>query len=553
MAGGKQSPRDKMIGMMYLVLLALLAMNVTKSVLNSFVVMNGALEETNEAFSGKNAATMSEFNKQNMLNEAKVGPWLKKAKAVSEASKELNDYFEALKKHIIIKVEGYSEDMLVDGDDWVTLDTAEALGDIDKPQTILLGPDPALPIEGEWTMLEMQAKIADWEQKVLAQMPAADKATIQSEIHFEYEDGLNADGEAEPWHISHFYHAPLAAVITDITMFQNQVKTRESRALGVLMSKITAAEFDFDMVDVKVIPNSNYVVLGDSFKADVIVAAYSSTQNPELEVGSALDTAGKAQKDWAVKNAFDASRVNVKDGVAHYGYKPTSEGEVTWGGIMKIRKAGTDQYELYPFEHTFIAAKPSMVVSPTKMNVMYRGLDNPVEVSVAGFSASELVVTCTGGSLSGSNGNYTVKPGNTSRTIKVNVAVKSKSGGTKSMGSSEFRVKAVPLPTPKFATVLGAGKPVSLAQVKRSKKVEVVLQDFDFDGVKYKVTAFQMVGYNKGKKIVLNSSSERVTSKMTKFIGTQKSKSQIVVKNIQVVGPDGKKKMIPGSVVVDVK
>ena len=223
MAGGKQSPRDKMIGMMYLVLLALLAMNVTKSVLNSFVVINGAMTETNEAFAAKNNATMAEFSVQNGLNEAKVLPFYNKAKAVHKASQDLDEYFENLKRHIIAETEGYSPEVLANGNEWITLDTAEALGDIDRPQTILLGSDEVNPKDGDWTMKEMKEKISEWEAKVLAQFPANQQKDLES-IHFVYEDGVNHDGEIEPWHMSHFYHAPLAAVITDISMFQNQVK-----------------------------------------------------------------------------------------------------------------------------------------------------------------------------------------------------------------------------------------------------------------------------------------------------------------------------------------
>jgi gliding motility-associated protein GldM len=550
MAGGKQSPRDKMIGMMYLVLLALLAMNVTKSVLNSFVVINGAMTETNDAFAQKNDATMAEFSVQNGLNEAKVLPFFNKAKAVHKASKELDEYFENLKKHIISETEGYSPEVLANGTDWITLDTAQALGDIDRPQTILLGSEPMSPKEGDWTMLEMKEKISEWEEKVLAQFPANERASLES-IHFVYEDGVNHDGEIEPWHISHFYHAPLAAVITDISMFQNQVKNSESQALGLLMDNITTATYDFDKVEVKVIPKSNYVVLGDSFKAELIVAAYSTTQNPQVVVGAALDTAGKSSKEWAVTNPFDTARVQIKEGIATYGFKPTSEGEKTWGGIVKVPRAGTDDFDFYPFEHTFIAAKPSYVVSPTKMNVMYKSLKNPIDVSVSGFSASDLVISASGGSLSGSNGSYFVTPSNSARKVVVNVSVKTKTGN-KVMGTSEFRVKSIPKPTPKFATVVGSGK-VSLPQLKAASKVTVELKDFMFDGIKYTVKSFSMVGYVKGKKNTITSKSERISAKQKVLISNQKSKSQIVIKNIWVVGPSGQKELIPGNVIIDVK
>ncbi len=549
MAGGKETPRQKMIGMMYLVLLALLAMNVTKSVLNSFVVINGAMTETNEAFDEKNEATFSEFEKQKSINEAKVLPWYKKAQAVREASKELDDYFANLKIQIIAKTEGLSEEEMAGDLSWVTLDTAEALGNIDTPQHILLGSDETKPVDGAWTMLEMKRKIAEWEEKVLAQFPPNQRESLN--IGFKFEGGYNNDGELEPWEITHFYHAPLAAVITDISMFQNQVKNSEYTALNMLMSNISAEDFKFDEIAVKIIPNSNYVVLGDSFKADVIVAAYSTTQAPVLEVGTGLDTAGKGMNDWKVTNMVDESRIKYDNGVAKYGYKPTTEGEVTWGGIIKLKKPGTNQFELYPFEHTFIAAKPSMVVSPTKMNVMYKGLKNPVDVSVAGFSASELVVTVSGGALSGSNGSYFVQPSRESRLVKVNVAVKTKSGATKPMGTAEFRVKSIPKPTPKFATVEGSGR-VSLAQVKASRDVTVELKDFMFDGLKYTVTKFDMTAYVKGKKITLTSKGSGIDSQMRTLIGNQRSKDEITIKNIRVNGPNGNE-LIPGNVVVEIK
>ena len=550
MAGGKQSPRDKMIGMMYLVLLALLAMNVTKSVLNSFVVINGAMAETNEAFAGKNEAAMAEFNKQNTLNEAKVGPWLKRATAVHEASKELDEYFEALKKHIIISTEGYTEEQLAGGDDWVTLDTAQALGDIDKPQTILLGPDPSLPKEGEWTMKEMQEKISAWEDKVLAQIPNDEKGLV--DVHFEYEDGVNADGEMEPWHIAHFYHAPLAAVVTDISMFQNQVKNSESEVLRLLMDHITAAEFDFDEVAVKVIPKSNYVVLGDSFSADVIVAAYSTTQNPVMEVGSALDTAGKTIDQWAVSNPVSEDRISIKDGVAKYSYKPTSEGEVTWGGIMKIRKAGTDQWDLHPFEHTFIAAKPSTVVSPTAMNILYKAVQNPVSVSVGGYASKDISISVSGGKSTGSKGEYMIMPSASSRECVINVSVKGKDGKSKSMGKQVFRIKRLPDPNVKFASVVGSGR-ASKGQIANSKSVRVDQKEMLFDGIKYKVTAFDVVFPSSKGSIVLSSRSDKITPQMKAKFGNLRKGQTVIVKNVKLQLNNDKPRPVMSNIIIEVK
>lgn len=550
MAGGKQSPRDKMIGMMYLVLLALLAMNVSKSVLNSFVVINGAMVKTNKVFSEKNAAVMSEFNKQNTLNEVKVGPWLSRAKAVSDATKVLDDYFVALKRHIMIVVDRYSEEQLAQGDDWVTLDTLKALDDIDTPHHILLGSDETNPIDGPWTMLEMRAKIKVWENIVMNQIPEEDKGGL--DIEFTYEDGMNANGDIEPWHISHFYHAPVAAVITDITMFQNQIRNSESEALVVLMRHITAAEFDFDKVAVKVIPKSNYVILGDSFKADVIVAAYSTTQNPVLEVGTALDTSGVDRSKWNVVNPVSPDKIHIKDGVATYSYVPTSEGEITWGGIMKIRKSGTDQWDLHPFTHTFVAAKSSYVVSPTAMNIVYKAVKNPVNVSVAGYASKDIIIRVNGGKTTGSGGKYMLTPSSSAKQCIVNVSVRTNSGKVKFVGKQVFRIKRLPDPNVKFAAVIGSGK-ASKGQISNSSSVKVDDKDMLFDGIKYKVTSFDIVFPSSKGSIVYTSRSDRITSQMkTKFKGLRKGQT-VIIKNVKMRLNSEKPRPVLSNIIIEVK
>ena len=551
MSGDKETPRQKMIGMMYLVLLALLAMNVTKSVLNSFVIINGAMTETNLAFDGKNQSTLNEFEKQNSQNEAKVLPFYNKAKAVHAATEELNTYFENLKKHIIIRVEGYDPALLENGTDWITLDTVEALGDIDMAQTILLGSEEMNPKDGEWTMLEMKRKIKDWEDKLISQFPPKQQADLEG-IRFEYKDGVNHDGDPEPWHMAHFYHAPIAAVITDITMFQNQIKNSESEALSLLMDNIDAGDFKFDKIEVKVIPNSNYVVLGDSFKAEVIVAAYSSTQNPEFEVGNGLDTAGKSMQEWGVSNPVNASRLTVKDGVSHYGYKPTSEGEKTWGGLVKLKKPGTNEYVMYPFEHTFIAAKPSTVVSPTAMNIFYKDVKNPLSVSVSGFSSKDISINVSGGKVTGSGGSYEVIPNPSSRTCIVSVSVKGKDGKLRSMGKQEFRVKKLPDPNIKFANIIGDGK-ATRGQIKGAKSVDVDRKEMLFDGMKYAVTSFDMVFATSNGSIVLKSKSNKVTSNMKTKIGKLRKGQTLIIKNVRLKLNNGKPKPVMSNIIITVK
>ncbi len=567
MAGGKETPRQKMIGMMYLVLMALLAMNVSKEVLNSFIIINGAIEKTNNAFTAKNAQSLGEFEKQNSLNPEKVGPWLAKAQRVVNAGNAVFDSIADLKRHLIWKTEGATS-----ADNYVEIKSEGAVttyspevdslfsikkigkkDSYDFPTNAMIGSDPANLKEGPRSAVDLHNKLAAFSEAVLNEIPASKREAFRPDAEFDFSEiVIDNAGTKESWEMANFYHVPLAAVITNLSRMQSEVRTIQSDALSLLMSEISAKDFKFDKVEAKVIANSNYVTIGDSFKADVIVAAYSTTDNPGLRIGTELDTAGKAENEWSVKNPLDTSRISVKDGIAHYGYKPTSEGEVKWGGFIVLKEPGTGKEKLYPFEHTFIAAKPSTVVSPTKMNVVYRGLDNPIEVSVSGYAASKVKASVSNGSLSGSNGKFVLKPGK-GKECKVSVTVTDDNGKSKAMGQPfTFRVKDVPKPEPFFAGVTGAGK-VGLGKLKANDYVVAKMEDFDFEGVKWDVVSFEMNGSNRGKVVpTMKARGNRLTSNMKKLLGVQTSGSKVYITNIFAKGPGGVKKNL-GNIVLEVK
>jgi gliding motility-associated protein GldM len=550
--------------------MALLAMNVSKEVLNSFIIINGAIENTNNAFTAKNAQTLGEFEKQNSLNPEKVGDWYQKAQNVMNAGNQVYDSIADLKRFLIWK-SGKAENIdayvtaVSDGrvttyspevDSLFSIKKIEAKDTYDAPTSIMIGSDPANLKEGPRTATDLHAKLEDFSAKVLSEHPSSKREDFRSEAEFDFSDiVIDNAGKKEPWEMANFYHVPLAAVITNLSRMQSEIRTIQSGALNILMSEISAKDFKFDKVEAKVIANSNYITLGDSFKADIIVAAYSTTDNPGLRVGTELDTAGKAESEWAVKNPLekDDERMSVKEGIAHYGYKPTSEGEVKWGGFIVLKEPGTNKEKLYPFEHTFIAAKPSTVVSPTKMNVVYRALENPIEVSVSGYAATKIDAQTTNGSLTKvSPGKYILKPGK-GKECKISVSVKDENGGAKSLGEGfKFRVKDVPAPEPTFAGISGTGKAKS-SKLKVSQYVLAKMKDFDFDGVKWDVISFELLGSNNGQLVPpLKSRSNKVTSKMKSLLGVQRKGDRLFIQNIKARGPGGVEKVLP-SIIIEVQ
>jgi len=290
MAGGKETPRQKMIGMMYLVLMALLAMNVSKEVLNSFVVINTAIENTNEAFSEKNGQALNQFAKQNGINPAKVGPFYAAAQTVVSESDKLDEYLDKLKKRLVAETEGFpgengpndyyetkkANEDIEEGDEWNLMHVGKK-DNYDVVTNVMIGSDPGNPVDGENSAKELRAKIEAWKTKLIASVPAKHRETFKKDIGFTFEQVQVAKNEAQDWEAGNFYHVPIAAVVTNLSRYQADLKTAESEALSLLFGEISADDFKFDTLAVKVLPNSNYITLGDSFKADVIVAAVSYT------------------------------------------------------------------------------------------------------------------------------------------------------------------------------------------------------------------------------------------------------------------------------------
>jgi gliding motility-associated protein GldM len=320
-----------------------------------------------------------------------------------------------------------------------------------------------------------------------------------------------------------------------LSKLQSDVRNAEADIIKQLYGNISANDFKFDTLAAKVIPNTKYVFLGDTFKAEVLVAAFSTTQDPVLEVGFKFDSSGVPVPP------LDTTGVGVSRGVGIYKTVPKTEGLVEWGGVIKIKKPdGT--YQPYTFRDSYMVAKPNITVSPTAMNVFYRGLDNPVEVSAPGVALEQLKVTIDNGSLSGSKGKYTVRPGN---GREANVIVSAElNGQSKKLGQMSFRVKDVPDPKPYFAGKTGSDN-VSIVDLKAAQAVFAKMENFEFD-LKFDIVSFTMSMNYKGNLLEKDSNSNRLTGEMVDLVKAAASKgAKVFIEKIKAKGPDGKIRDLP--------
>lgn len=522
MGGGKLPPRQKMIGMMYLVLTALLAMNISKDILNAFVMINDSLEITNRTFGYKNQIAYDAFDKAYGENKEKVGPFYEKAKKAKEMSKELITYIDNIKYKLIRETDKIAPEI---PDDSLTLHIVDAKDNYDIPTNILIGSEPNNPKEGPFTAKELRVKIEEFRENLLGLIDEKNKANMN--IGLVLKAGVE-NGVKKEWEALTFDHVPLAAVITVLSKIQTDIRNAESDVVKALFSEVDASDFKFDVVEAKVIPQSNYVLLGDSFKADIFVAAYSSTQNPDVLVGD-LDT---------VTNQFKGGTLPVKvaNGVGKFRKRGDSEGSQKVSGLINL-KGPDGSIKSYPFHTEYMVAKGGVVVSPTKMNVLYIGVDNPLDISVSGVAAENLDPSLSGaGSLSKVAAGKYIARVKSGPKATVNVSARF-SGASKAMGSMEFRVKRVPDPVAKYAGKTGSSN-ISKSDLTTALGVIADLENFDFD-LKFQVLEFDISATIQGFEQTKTSKSNMVSEEQKALLKSVKPGAKVYIENVKVKGEDG--------------
>jgi len=532
MAGGKESPRQKMIGMMYLVITALLALNVSKDLLNAFVVINDGLITTNETIYHKSQSVMDQFRAQLALDAKKTRPYYERALEVEQMSEEMNQYVEQLKGHLIQQTVGYDE---------TTADSMYALRNVDKkdnydvPTKILIGSEAAFPKQGEFTALELKSELERFRDDLGALFDPIREKDIIEKIESDIVLGKvpNADGKLENWEVGNFYHLPLAACITNLTKIQSDIRAAENDALKSLYDNVTLNDFKFDTIAAKVVPQSSYVLLGEEYKADVFLAAFSRTEQPEMFIGD-------FGPDESLVNIQDS--LEVHDGLGRLNVKTTKEGFQTYHGVIKMKRNDGSTKDFH-FESEYLVAKPTTTVAPTKMNVLYKGIKNPIKVSAPGVPNENLSVSITGGNSlrAASNGEYEVQMSRSSPSqVFVVVKAEMEDGTTKELGRSEFRVKRLPKPYAKIGEIESSGN-LSAGRLIASRGIRALYSDdFEFN-LNCKVTSFRMNTFYKGGAVDATENSNQFNAEMKTIISALPSGTTVTFDKIFAIGDDGVK------------
>jgi len=523
MAGYKETPRQKMIAMLYLVLTALLALNVSKQIIDAFVTVNESIESTNQNFATKVNEVYSKFEMQYQLNEAKVGPFWEKAKQAQKISLQLRQYVDSIKYIVIQKTDRYET---LEEAKKVALRDVQRKDNFDVPTSFFIGSsETTKSAEG----YKLQKRIEDFKMQLLALLPQEKidliKIGLDTKGPFH-----NRDGKPEDWARHNFYHTILAADVTILNRINADIYNAEYDVVSFLYGSVSAEDFKFDKIAAKVVPKSRYVFIGEEYQAEVFVAAYDTKQNPDVRYVLGVDSI----TDNMAKNAVP---VEGKDGLVRIKFPASAEGLKKYAGVINV-KSPSGIPMTFHFHDEYIVAKPTLVISPTKMNVFYVGVDNPVSIQVPG-GAERTEPTISAGKIRREGLNwvvYDLPQGRKDAVITVNAVY---GGKSKNMGSQTFRLKRVPDPIAYIARVHEGFISKSLL-VAGGAIIPEMPAGFDFD-LRFTVISFSFVSDIPGDVVTIRAQGNRLTQEMISLINQAKKNKRIWLEDIVVRGPDGER------------
>lgn len=516
-----ETPRQKMIAMMYLVLTALLALNVSADILNAFVTVNESIEESSKIFFAKVEANYEAFAKAMAENEKKARPFMEKAQQVKKLSDDLVNFIENTKYELISITEG------------ISIEEAKniSLKDIDKKDNYDIPTNyfTAGSHDGsKGKARELRLKIEEYRKAILDLVPEEKREEVSKKIGLELKSKKDLSGIEMPWEMGTFYHIILAADIVILNKLIVDVRNAESTVVTELLASIGETDFKFNKISARVVPRSRFVIAGEEYLADIFVAAYDTLESPVVEIGDAYDSTSN-------NIIGNVQTLEGDKGIVQYKIQASGVGLKKFGGVIKVRRPGGG-FETFGFNEEYIVAAPTATVSPEKMNVFYIGVDNPISVSVPGVPNEHVRISASNARLqSTGSGKYKVRvDGGTEATINVSAEM---NGQVRSMGSFKFRVKRVPDPKPTIAGVSEGN--VDKAKILASPYIIPNMGDFVFD-LNFTVSSFTFtIQLPNGDLIERQGNGNKLTEEMLNYIRQARKGTRMYLERIRAQGPDG--------------
>ncbi len=582
MAGGKLSARQKMINMMYLVLTALLALNVTKEILLAFTVLDNSLQKSTGNIEVKTDKIVQGLKKTAQDNNVGAQAALKFCVEANKETKNLIDDIHRIKTELLRYSQGATDPNQGDPKLGFKIDPEKKSDYIETNQYPWVvkknGEMPELvsgdnlddhvryfneELNGKRGK-DLEAKINETRVNLLNLMKKAQsdpnlaknketveflnnrmkdialKTTLSAgdvKDPFNKTSGLIEDHEGKKlsWSEVYMHSTPLAAVFAMMSKIENDAKILESEICQGLAESVSAADFKFDAIIPVVSAKTGAVVTGQTYEADILLAAYNSKANMMITVNGAS--------------------VPVENGVGKYKVTPQSAGTNQLNVKISVPKPGGGS-EVKDAQAEYTAFAPQAAISADALNVLYVGLENPISISVGGVDPANVVARTVGclikgdgsvsnvgqasnASLAGGKGKYRVSIPKKMGDVQIQVSAKLPDGRMKPMGVKNFKVRPVPKPRFKCGAIEFSGS-IPVEALKLQSTAAAVLDNFVYDGVRFKVLSYKFMaaGRRTGGPKFANAQNASLDP-IKAILNLLGSGDIIQFSDIRAVGPDG--------------
>ncbi|MDL2265434.1 gliding motility protein GldM [Parabacteroides sp. OttesenSCG-928-G07] len=512
------SPRQKMINLMYLVFIAMMALNVSSEVLDGFELVEDSLRTSIDNSSSRNQIVSGEMDAYYRNNPEKVGEWYDKKNIVKNAADSLYNYIQDLKIRIVQTADGKNGDV----------NNINRKDDLEAASRVMLA-----PVVGEGRKLR---EAINSYRILLADMVQDEAKTRVLEASLSTTPPSKA-GLNRSWEDAMFESMPVAAAITLLTKLQSDVRYTEGEVLSNLLSSVDIGDYRVNQITAQVIPESQIVMRGSQYRANIVLSAVDSTKRPMIYVNGEMLPIENQGLFTVNTNSTGTFPLNG------YIEMPNSD-----GSVMR-----------HNFESQYFVTEPSATVAPTLMNVLYAGIDNPIGIAVPGIPNSNVTATMTNGTLSRNGELWYARPTTVGTDAVISVNARMADGRTVEMVKNTFRVRPLPDPMPYIEYKDQNGNPRKFhgGTIAKRNLLEaggiLAAVDDDMLQIDYSVIRFELTYYDSlGNALVEVAEGSRFSDRQRNLISGLSRGKQIFITRVIARGPDGIERSIsPIQVIVN--
>ena len=515
----KISPRQKMINLMYVVLMAMLALNISTEVLNGFSVVEESLNRTTGNSSKENDAIFGELDQMMRKNPQKVKQWFMMASTVREMSDSLYNYAQALKVAIVRETDGEKGDPL----------NIEGKDNIEAASYIMLNPANGQGHKLYEAINSYRARILQFvtdprQKKIIA-------SNLSTEVPH-HSMGKN-------WEEYMFENMPVAAAVTLLSKLQSDVRYAEGEVLHTLVANVGLKDIRVNKLQAFVVPSQTRLYPGETMTAQMFMGAVDSTQQPQVFVNGQLIKGNQITvKAGAPGKHTLSGYILIKDLTGNVLRRNFSQDYwVTGGPQPKEYISPQGMQKVPPFDGM-------ATIAADLMNVLYAGFDNPITISIPNTSQHDVQATMSGGSLvARGGGHFIARPSAVGQPVTISVSAKGRK-----IGEYQFRVRKLPDPSPYIA--MGADRfksgALSKAALMSAPGIQAAIDDGLLD-IPFSVTSFRVVFFdNMGNAVPLASNGASFSPQQKEQFRQLSRNKRFYITNVVVHGPDGTTRTLNG-------